>query len=116
MTLVGGAMDLSRFVLVAVLLGVCDALGECDPLVPDYCGLPLPNSFFTRRDPTSVTGVRVNFSTKALPEGLLGEKINPRDWNTFGKLKIHIIISSTLPGIYNYLIIGTTIYNIVLTF
>ena len=110
-------MDLSRFVLVAVLLGVCDALGECDPLVPDYCGLPLPNSFFTRQDPTSVTGVRVNFSTKALPEGLLGEKINPRDWNTFGKLKILI---SILPGIYNYLIIGTTrgttIHNIVLTF
>ena len=79
-------MNFLCFVLVGVLLGACDALGECDPLVPDYCGLPLPNSFFTRQDLSSVTGVRVNFSSKAFPEGLLGEKINPRDWNTFGKI------------------------------
>lgn len=80
-------MDLLRFVLVGALLGACDALGECDPLVPDYCGLPLPNSFFTRPDPSSITGVRVNFSSKAFPEGLLGEKINPKDWNTFGMIQ-----------------------------
>ena len=77
---------LSCLVLFGVLLGACDALGECDPIVPEYCGLPLPNSFFVRRDSTSVTGVRVNFSSKAFPEGLLGEKINPKDWNTFGMI------------------------------
>ena len=75
---------LFRLVLLVVLAGGCNGLGECDPIVPEYCGLPLPNSFFVRPDSTSVTGVRVNFSSKALPEGLLGEKINPKDWNTFG--------------------------------
>ena len=66
-------------VLLVVLTGACNGLGECDPIAPEYCGLPLPNSFFLRTDSTSVTGVRVNFSSQAFPEGLLGEKINPKD-------------------------------------
>jgi len=81
----GGAMQSSIVILVGVLLGVCDAFGECDPLVPEYCGLPLPNSFYMRHDASSPTGLRTNFSTKAFPESLFGDKINPRDWNTFGK-------------------------------
>ena len=79
-------MQLVRFILIGVFLGVCEALGECDPLVPDYCGLPLPNSFYMRHDASSLTGLRTNFSTKAFPENTGGDKINPKDWNTFGKL------------------------------
>ena len=79
-------MQWVRFILIGVFLGVCDALGECDPLVPEYCGLPLPNSFYMRYDNSSHTGLRTNFSTKAFPESTVGDKINPRDWNTFGKL------------------------------
>jgi len=79
-------------ILVGVLqfLGVCNALGECDPLVPEYCGLPLPNSFYMRHDASSRTGLRTNFSTKAFPESIIGKKINPKDWNTFGKQRVII--------------------------
>lgn len=59
--------------------------GPCDPLVPEYCQLPLPNAFFTRPDPDSPTGVRVNLSIDTWPKDILGRSIDPGNWNTMGK-------------------------------
>ncbi|XP_065913302.1 uncharacterized protein [Dysidea avara] len=91
-------MQLVRFILIGVFLGVCEALGECDPLVPDYCGLPLPNSFYMRHDASSLTGLRTNFSTKTFPENTGGDKINPKDWNTFDGSSPFPFIVTYFPG------------------
>lgn len=59
--------------------------GPCDPLVPEYCQLPFPNSFFTVLSPHTPTGVQVNFSTHSFPVDVLGRLTNLTEWNTFGK-------------------------------
>ncbi|KIG19221.1 hypothetical protein DB30_04686 [Enhygromyxa salina] len=42
---------------------------DCDPLVPDLCGLPFPNNVFTIDDPDSPTGRRLAFTEALVPEG-----------------------------------------------
>lgn len=61
--------------------------GPCDPLVPEYCQLPFPNSFFTIPSPHTPTGVQVNFSTHSFPVDAFGRLTNLTEWNTFGKLQ-----------------------------
>lgn len=58
--------------------------GPCDPIVPQYCLLPFPNSFFTREDPSAETGVRVNFSSASFPTDSLGRGTNVTEWNELG--------------------------------
>lgn len=57
----------------------------CDPLVPEYCALPFPNSYYTAPDPSTVTGLRVNFSTLTFPVDIVGRLVDPTEWNTLGK-------------------------------
>lgn len=59
--------------------------GPCDPLAPDYCQLPFPNSFFTREDADSPTGVRVNFSTDTWPKDIFGRSLDLGNWNAMGE-------------------------------
>ena len=59
--------------------------GPCDPLVPQYCMLPFPNSFYTKGDPTSATGYAVHIEQSALPPNTLNKAIDPQEWNGFGK-------------------------------
>ena len=61
--------------------------GPCDPLTPDYCQLPWPNSFFTRQDGDSATGIRVNLSTDTWPKDVAGRGIDPVEWNQMGELR-----------------------------
>ncbi len=56
----------------------------CDSLVPEYCGLPYPNSYFTVKSSETATGVRLNLSTQAFPKNSLGISVDPAMWNTFG--------------------------------
>ena len=58
--------------------------GPCDPLVPEYCILPMPNSFFTIQDNSTVTGQKVHLSSNSIPVDILGRHIQPDEWNTFG--------------------------------
>jgi hypothetical protein len=39
----------------------------CDQTAPINCLYPFPNNFFTKSDPQTPTGLRVNFSTQAMP-------------------------------------------------
>ena len=71
--------------LLAALVARSYLRGPCDPLTPDYCQLPLPNSFFTRADATSPTGLRVNLSADTLPKDTLGRGVDPVHWNTMGE-------------------------------
>ena len=77
---------LERIVLVLTLLAARSySRGPCDPLVPEYCQLPLPNSFFTRPDASSPTGARLNVSVDTWPKDVFGRSVNPVHWNTMGE-------------------------------
>ncbi|WP_393056887.1 hypothetical protein [Streptomyces sp. LN549] len=53
----------------------------CDPLAPVECLLPFPDDWYTRPDPDTDTGRRVDFSTAALPRATTGLPIDPAAWN-----------------------------------
>jgi len=40
---------------------------DCDPMVPEFCGLPFPSNVYLSDDPATVTGKRVSFGAQSLP-------------------------------------------------
>ena len=72
------------FISLLLLVGEGSCKGPCDPLVPEYCLLPFPNSFFVDPSSRSPTGVQVNFSSDAFPLDTFGRGVNPAEWNTLG--------------------------------
>jgi len=54
----------------------------CDFLIDEVCLLPYPSSYFLAPDPSTPTGLRINYGPTALPANALGTRINPADWNT----------------------------------
>jgi len=84
-------------------LSLCLARGyenPCDPLQPVYCGLPFPNSYYTAPDPSTATGLRVNFSLDTFPVDIIERKLDPAEWNTLGT--IDLLISGPYIYITNY--------------
>lgn len=53
----------------------------CDPIDPAQCMLPFPNDFFTKADPSSATGRRLDLSALAMPRNREGLPISPADYN-----------------------------------
>ncbi len=45
------------------------------------CLLPFPNDYFTRPDPTTATGRRIDFQLLEMPRNVLGKPIDPTEWN-----------------------------------
>ena len=74
--------------LLAVFAARGSSRGPCDPLTPEYCQLPWPNSFFTREDAGSPTGLRVNLSAETWPKDIAGRGIDPAEWNKMGELDL----------------------------
>ncbi|XP_064393364.1 uncharacterized protein LOC135340879 [Halichondria panicea] len=54
----------------------------CDSLTPEYCALPFPSSYYTAPDPSTATGLKVNFSSATFPLDIIGRGVNPAEWNT----------------------------------
>jgi hypothetical protein len=54
---------------------------RCDPIDPAACLLPFPNDWFTRKDPTTDTGLRLNLNVLSMPRNLAGKPIDPLEWN-----------------------------------
>lgn len=78
---------------LAYLMSHATARGPCDPLVPEYCLLPFPNSFYTKRDPSTKTGIKIDLSNDSIPRYEWGTRVNPRDWNSFGMcIREHIAL------------------------
>ena len=71
--------------VLGVFADLSSSRGPCDPLTPEYCQLPWPNSFFTRPDAGSATGLRVNMSLETWPKDSTGRGVDPADWNTMGE-------------------------------
>jgi hypothetical protein len=54
---------------------------KCDPLDPTVCLQPWPNDFFTKADPTTDTGRRLDLSADEMPANTDGVHIDPTDLN-----------------------------------
>ena len=78
----------------------------CDPLDPSACLFPFPNNFFTTPDPSSDTGVRVNFLPTAMPrngtevtEGGEGKPVDPFEWNRNDGFSPGSAVMTFVPGL-----------------
>ena len=78
----------------------------CDPLDPSACLFPFPNNFFTTADPTTDTGVRVNFLPTAMPrngtevtEGGEGKPVDPLEWNRNDGFSPGSAVMTLVPGL-----------------
>ena len=85
-------MSTSHFSLTLVLLAAASIspapaleVPPCDSLVPEYCSLPYPNSYFTVPSQDTPTGVRLNLSADFFPNNTLKVRMDPAKWNSFGK-------------------------------
>ncbi|MBS1878911.1 MAG: hypothetical protein JST31_05320, partial [Actinobacteria bacterium] len=74
----------------------CDFIAEPDNPV---CMLPFPDDYYTRPDPTSPTGRRVDFSSEGMPANAGGVHINPTAWNASDGFSPGSVITLKVPGI-----------------
>src|SRR4051812_779596 len=80
----------------------------CDPIDPSACLLPFPNDFFTRSDPGSPTGRRLDLSIAAMPRNIAGKPIDPTDWNRSDGFSPGSEIVVKVPGMDNAQAFGQT--------
>jgi hypothetical protein len=73
--------------------------GDCDQLDPAHCLLPFPSDRFTRRDPTTATGLRVAFPAQAMPENTAGKRIDPSELNRNDGFSPGTAIITRVPGL-----------------
>jgi hypothetical protein len=93
-----GNARLSMFFVLLVLsyfAALSDGKSPCDPLVPEYCLLPFPNSYYLQLNSSTVTGYKVNFESDSFPVDSFGRLTSPVYWNTFDGF-------STFPSILAY--------------
>jgi hypothetical protein len=87
--------------LAAQVAAVRTVVGEatCDPLDSRRCLLPYPSNFFTRLDPSSDTGRRVEFAPSAMPANASGVAIDPGEWNRNDGFSPNSTILTSVPGL-----------------
>jgi hypothetical protein len=71
----------------------------CDPIDPSACMLPFPNDLFTKADPSTPTGRRVDFGIAAMPRNVAGKPIDPTDWNRADGFSPGSLIVTKVPGL-----------------
>jgi hypothetical protein len=79
----------------------------CDPLDKALCLLPFPNDRFTRPDPTTATGLRVNFQLVEMPRSLGIKPIDPTEWNRNDGFSPGSDVLTFVPGLDLYKTWGT---------
>ena len=67
--------------LYGAIGGALEALADCDDFDPSACLLPFPNDRWTREDPTTSNGLRVDLPTAATPRNVAGKPIDTTEWN-----------------------------------
>jgi hypothetical protein len=70
----------------------------CDPIDPAQCMLPYPNDWFTKSDPTSATGRRLNLNVLAMPKNFAGLPIDPTAWNASDGFSAGSELLTVVPG------------------
>ncbi len=81
--------------------GAVDALTNpqgCDPIDPAQCMLPYPNDWFTKSDPASATGRRLNLNVLAMPRSIAGVPIVPAEWNKSDGFSAGSELLTVVPG------------------
>lgn len=88
----------------------------CDELVPAHCLFPFPNNFFTRSDPATDTGLRIDFNVQAMPVAepvsipasqrapagvntRVRSPVDPAEWNRNDGFSPASMLLAYLPGI-----------------
>jgi hypothetical protein len=75
------------------------AAARCDDLDPVACLLPFPNDAFTRPDPTTDTGRRVDLDLLAMPRNVAGLPIDPTEWNRNDGFSPGSMVLTQVPGL-----------------
>ncbi len=70
----------------------------CDPIDPAQCLLPYPNDWFTKDDPTSATGRRLDLTLAGMPRNAAGKPIEPQEWNRSDGFSAGAQILTFVPG------------------
>jgi hypothetical protein len=73
----GGRGPRSAFCGLAI-----DTSQPCDFLIEERCLLPYPSSAFLKSDPSTPTGLRIDYGPQALPANVSNVHVDPTDWNT----------------------------------
>src|SRR4051794_30726000 len=70
----------------------------CDPITPAQCMLPYPNDWFTKPDPSSATGRRLDLNLLGMPRNIEGKPIQPGPWNRSDGFSAGAPILTVVPG------------------
>src|SRR4051812_7417330 len=70
----------------------------CDPLDGAQCLLPYPNDWFTKPDPSSATGRRLDLNVLAMPRNVEGKPVEPQEWNRSDGFSAGAQILTLVPG------------------
>jgi hypothetical protein len=71
---------------------------DCDPIDPAQCMLPYPNDWFTKPDPASATGRRLDLNVLAMPRNTANKPIEPGAWNRSDGFSAGAQILALVPG------------------
>ena len=72
---------------------------RCDFLDPAVCLQPFPNDYFTKDDPSSATGKRLNLNEQSMPANTDGVHIDPTDINRADGFSPGNLITIKIPGL-----------------
>src|SRR3954471_988772 len=61
--------------------------------------LPFPDDSYTKADPSTPTGRRVNFNVLDMPRNVAGKPIDPTDWNRADGFSPGSLIVAKVPGL-----------------
>jgi hypothetical protein len=73
--------------------------GSCDETDPTACLLPWPSDTYTRSDPDSPTGLRLDLPAQGMPANASGKRIEPAEWNRNDGFSPATIAQVVVPGI-----------------
>jgi hypothetical protein len=71
----------------------------CDPTDSANCMLPYPNDYFTRPDPSTPTGLRLDFKSGHMPTGKSGQSIFTDAYNLNDGFSPNNIMVARVPGL-----------------
>ncbi|MBI4730062.1 MAG: hypothetical protein HY775_11290 [Acidobacteria bacterium] len=71
----------------------------CDPLDKALCLLPFPSDRFTRADPTTATGRRIDFLPVEMPRSVAGKPIDPAEWDRNDGFSPGSMVLTFVPGL-----------------
>ncbi len=83
----------------------CDFIAEPAPTV---CMNPFPSNFYTRADPSTGSGRRIDFRTDAMPANQGDKPINAAPYNTSDGFSQGQTITVRVPGLDNFLALQQT--------